>query len=74
MFSIFTDRAWCFRVEPIAVNEYTVIRPYWIQESSVSLSDDEIRDELTRVGLQRCVESCLAAIKTMEEMRKSWKI
>lgn len=68
---IATDRAWGFRIRVSSVAKFTQIRPYWIQDSSTDLTDDEIRAELKRCNRDEFTEICLKSISVMEQKRES---
>ena len=62
--SLSTDKAWNFRIRPITRTKYTVVRPYWILDGR-ALTDDEIRQELTRVGWESMIETVFSTLATM---------
>jgi hypothetical protein len=73
MITFATNLAWNFRVDVVDVGPFTQIRPYWIQNSSIDLTDDEIKTELKRCNLEQFTEDCLKSIRAMEEKRELQK-
>ena len=69
--TIVTDLACNFRLTATSVNRWTVIRPYWIQDSSRYLTDAEIGAELARVGLERFIDLCLKVVHQLESGERS---